>query len=76
MTTPTSWPGASDAAATYAEVDSVARRRLNQVFFKKLLIYPTGVGGAELTDALGQVLADELGGRPPKSGPAEARTPL
>lgn len=49
-----------DAAATHADVDSVARRRLNQVFFKKLLIYPAGVGGAELTDELGQVLADKL----------------
>ncbi len=49
-----------DAAGTYAAMDSVGRRRLNQVFFKKLMIYPTGIGGADLTDELGQALADEL----------------
>ena len=66
-----------NAAATYAQVDSVARRRLNQVFSKKLLIYPTGVGGGvELTDELGQVLADELEEDLQKAVQPKAELPL
>lgn len=66
----------ANAARTYAEVDPVSRRQLNQVFFKKLLISPSRVEGAELTDEFGLVLADDLAERLEAMGRQKSKPPF
>jgi DNA invertase Pin-like site-specific DNA recombinase len=50
----------ANASGAYADMDQLSRRGLNQVFFKKLLVTPKGIEGAELTDEFGALLADDL----------------
>ena len=49
-----------ESSTSYRQVNPQTRRRWNQVFFTKLWVGPEGVTGAELTEALGHLLADDL----------------
>ena len=53
----------SNLPDSYERVDPETRRRFNQAVFKKLLITPEGVEGAELTDEFRGLLDEKLPGR-------------
>lgn len=49
-----------DSATAYESTNDFTRRRWNQVFFRRLLLKPEGVVGAELTDLYGELLSEQL----------------
>lgn len=50
----------TDSAIAYRSVDDLTRRQWNQVFFRRLMLRPGAVVGAELSETYGDLLSEQL----------------